>query len=640
MKKFSQKLLLTTLAAGSCICFISPVFAEKPLASFSLDPMVITAQRTEKRELETPATTKIITAEEIERKGFVSVFDALEQTIGIQSYSYTSGQGDNGSSTGRINMRGMDKGTLILVNGAPINLNNYNSTSGIPLSAVEKIEVIKGSNSVLYGSDAMAGVINIITKKSAEQKSRITTNAGNIYRSWEAVSGGSGYNISFGREYFDEFRNSAVKYQPYSTNRRKYLKDNLFASFTPAKNFTLNYMHTETKNTGMFYLKPNGKAAKTAYSYHDKRDNISLIYDNKDTNLKSNLSFNRRRIDGKQYSTKGVISRSGASSNIVLYSVNFDNNKKWNLSDSSSLLAGFTVNKEKYEEIIDRSHAIDRDSLGVYLSYDKKYNDKFSSVLGLRGHFVKGNGWDNSHNSYLPQLQTLYKINENTTWYTNFGKAFEMPAINSKFSRSKTGSVGALEPQEGWTYETGFKRITDSASAKLALFSMKMNNKFAWRTYQQLNLTPPLGIDPSTYIQVNLGEFKNTGIELEYSKNLSDMWRYNLGFTYQNPKAKDAEIWEQQSARIQFTSGASYNIGKFGANLNLFYSGDRENSSYGKLHKLKPSLRANGVLTYTPDNNQYFRLNFYNLLDRENVINVNEHLEHPFNWSVSYTYNF
>lgn len=640
MKKSLQNSLLAALAAGNYLCCGLPASAEEAITNFSLDPMVVTAQRTETRDLETSATTNIITAEDIEKKGFVSVFDALEQTIGIQSYSYTAGQGDNGSSSGRINMRGMDKGTLILVNGSPINLNNYNSTAGIPLSAVEKIEVIKGSNSVLYGSEAMAGVINIITKKSAEPRNSITMTGGNIYRSWEAASGGSGYSVSLGREYFDEFRNSAVKYQTYSTHRRKYLKDNLFASVAPAKDFTLNYMHTETKNTGMFYLTPANKPARTAYSYHDKRDNIALIYDNNDKNFKSNLSFNRRRIDGRQYSTKGVVSRSGASSNIVLYSINFDNNKKWNLSDNRSLLAGFTANKEKYEEIVDRSHAISRDSLGVYLSYDQKYNNRFSSILGFRGHFVRGNGWDSSHNSYLPQLQTLYKINDNTTWYTNIGKAFEMPAINSKFSRSKTGSVGALKPQEGWTYETGFKRITGSSSAKLALFSMKMNNKFAWRTYKQLNLTPPPGIDPTTYIQVNLGEFRNTGVELEYSKHLSDMWRYNLGFTYQNPKAKDAGAWEQQSSRIQFTSGAGYSIGKFGANLNLFYSGDRENSAYGKLHKLKASVRANAVLTYNPDKAHYFKLNMYNLLDRDNVINVNEHLERPFNWTFSYTYNF
>lgn len=606
--------------------------------------MVVTAQRSETRDLDTPATTNVITAKDIENKGFVSVFDALEQTVGIQSYSYTGGQGDNGSSTGRTYIRGLDKGTLILINGAPINLNNYNSTAGIPISAVERIEVVKGSNSVLYGSEAMGGVINIITKKAGKSQNSITVTGGNINKKWEVFSQGDKYIVSLGREYFNEFKNSSMKYDnTYDTNRRAYNKDNLFASFNVSKDLTFNYMHTATNNTGMNYLKPDGSLSKTSYSYDDKRDNVALIYNNDENQIKSNLSFNRRRVDGKQYKTNGSIERSGSSSNFVLYSINFDNNKKWELSKKSSLLAGFTANKEKYEEIANNSNSISRDSLGIYLSYDQKYNDKFSTVVGLRGHFVKDNGFDGAHNAYLPQLQTLYKINENTSWYTNIGKSFEMPAVNSKYSRSGTGANSALKPQEGWTYETGLKHITETSSTKLAVFNMQMNNKFAWRKYSQLGITPPAGVDPDTYIQVNLGEFRNTGVEIEYNKFLNDRWQYNAGFTYQNPEAKDSGTWEQQSARLQFTTGAKYSYSKFGIGMNLFYSGDRENATKtinGKEHQLKDNVKLNAVVTYAPDRNSSFKLNLYNLLDRDNVLNVSENLDRPFNWTLSYNHTF
>ena len=61
-------------------------------------------------------------------------------------------------------IRGLDKGTLVLVNGAPMNLLNYNAISNIPLDSIEKIEIVRGSNATLYGAEAMGGVINIITK--------------------------------------------------------------------------------------------------------------------------------------------------------------------------------------------------------------------------------------------------------------------------------------------------------------------------------------------------------------------------------------------------------------------------------------------------------------------------------------------
>ena len=634
-----KRLLMTALITGTLMCASTGAFAEE-LQEYSLDQMVVTATRTEKRDVEVPATTNVITEQEIKNRGYVSVFDALEQTVGIQSYSYTGGEGDNGSSTGRTYIRGLDKGTLVLLNGAPINLNNYNSTAGIPISAVEKIEVVKGSNSVLYGSEAMGGVINIITKKAGKINNSIKAVAGNYKKGYEVASSGDKYILSFSRDYYKKFENSSINYKGFDTDRRAYTENNLFASVNLSKDFTLNYMHTETKNTGMTYLNPDGSMNKTSYSYNDERDNVALLYNNEQDKLKSNLSFNRRRIDGKQYQPNGQVLRSGSSSNIILYTINYDINKDWTLSDKATLLTGVTANKEHYEEIANRSNAISRDSLAAYFSWNQKYDDKFSTNIGVRAHYVKNNGFDGAHNVYLPQLQTLYKLDENTSWYINVGKAFEMPAINSRYSRSKTGSNGALKPQEGWTYETGVKKITDTSSSKLAVFTMRMDDKFAWKKYNQLGITPPAGVDPDTYIQVNLGEFKNTGVEFEYDKVIGEHWRYNLGATYQDPLAKDAGKWTQQSSRYQFTAGAKYNYSKLGVGVNLYYLGDREDASYGSLHKLKNIIKLNSVINYDPDKNNSITLNLYNLLDRDNSINVSENLDKPFNWTLSYEYRF
>ena len=73
----------------------------------------------------------------------------------------------------------------------------------------------------------------------------------------------------------------------------------------------------------------------------------------------------------------------------------------------------------------------DRTSLGLYTSYTHQFAPKFSATLGLRGEAI--NDFDTDQNVFLPQLQTLYKFNENLTWYTNIGKSFIMPAMNSQF---------------------------------------------------------------------------------------------------------------------------------------------------------------------------------------------------------------
>lgn len=641
-QKLMSSLFLPFLFTGGLICQAKAV--DEGLDEYTLDTIVVTAQRTETRDLDTPATTTVITAKDIENRGYLSVFDALDQTVGITSYNNSSGQGDNGSATGRVYVRGLDKGTLILVNGAPVNLNNYNSPAGIPISAVERIEIVKGSNSVLYGSEAMGGVVNIITKQGGRTKNTASVTLGDVNTGGEFTSQGDKYLVSVGREYFSTFHDSQIRYNnPYETIRKKFHKDNWFSSVNFAPNLTMNYMHTKTYGTGMDYLDEKGRRKKTGYQYDDKRDYVALIYDDKAHNLKSNLSYHRRRIDGQQFLTNGKVSRSGASSNIILSRINFDTTKKWQLSQQGSLVTGFTLDREKYAEIVDHSHAIARDSLGLYTSYSHDFSDKFSAVLGMRAQFVKGNEAGPSKTAYLPQLQTLYKIDEQTSWYTNIGKSFEMPAINSLYSMGGTARNDNLKPQEGWSYETGIKRVTNTSSFKAAVFTMQMENKFAWRTYKDLGLTPPPGIDANSSIQVNLGEFRNTGLEVEYTQKVGKEWNYNVGFTVQNPQAKDAGVWVQESSRWQMTTGVQYGIGKFHSSLNLFWAGDREDASKkiaGKYHPMRDKVDLNAVLSYTPDQHSSFKLNFYNLLNRDNVINVSENLARPFNWSMTYTCTF
>ena len=71
-----------------------------------------------------------------------------------------------GGMSAKILIRGNDKGTLVMIDGAPINMNNVYFLNTLPVEAVERIEIVKGASSVLYGSEASSGVINIITKKA------------------------------------------------------------------------------------------------------------------------------------------------------------------------------------------------------------------------------------------------------------------------------------------------------------------------------------------------------------------------------------------------------------------------------------------------------------------------------------------
>ena len=148
-KSFSKSLLMAALITGTVLWGGNSVFAQENEQEFTLDPMVITAQRMETRELDTPAAVDVITAEDIEKTGSKTVFDALSFTTGITNFSYGPGGLDYGAMDSRVNIRGFERGALILVNGAPINLNGKNSIDGIMKDNVERIEVVKGAISVL-----------------------------------------------------------------------------------------------------------------------------------------------------------------------------------------------------------------------------------------------------------------------------------------------------------------------------------------------------------------------------------------------------------------------------------------------------------------------------------------------------------
>jgi len=135
---------------------------EEELA-FGLGKVVVTGTKTEKRLADVPVRTEIITAADIKAKGAVTLYEALEGMPGIrieQQCSYCN--------FSIVRMQGLESGHLqVLIDGQPIfsGLAGVYGLQQVPTANIERIEVVKGAGSALYGSSAIAGAINIITKK-------------------------------------------------------------------------------------------------------------------------------------------------------------------------------------------------------------------------------------------------------------------------------------------------------------------------------------------------------------------------------------------------------------------------------------------------------------------------------------------
>jgi len=154
--------------------------------SVKLGRVVVTATKTEVREAETGASVTIITGEEIEKKGKRYVVDVLKEVPGVTV--------SRSGSVMYVFLRGSGPGnTLVMIDGIrindPMSIDNAFDFSHFPVESIERIEIIYGPQSTLYGSDASGGVINIITKKGSEKHTiNVSAEAGSYMTFRETLS--------------------------------------------------------------------------------------------------------------------------------------------------------------------------------------------------------------------------------------------------------------------------------------------------------------------------------------------------------------------------------------------------------------------------------------------------------------------
>ncbi len=187
--------------------------AEQPATqtTATLDKVTVTGSRIKRAEIEGPAPVTVITADDIEKQGFSTVYDALttltQFTGSVQNELNQSGFTPNASF---LNLRGLGPGyQLILVNGRrvadyPLPYNSQSNAvnlANIPAAAIERVEVLSGGASAIYGSDAVAGVVNIIMKSNYEGdqfnvRAGTTTRGGGDSGRLQWVGGKTGENWS------------------------------------------------------------------------------------------------------------------------------------------------------------------------------------------------------------------------------------------------------------------------------------------------------------------------------------------------------------------------------------------------------------------------------------------------------------
>ena len=640
-KSFSKSLLMTALITGTVLWGGNSVLAQENEQEFTLDPMVITATRTEKRDVDVPASTTILSNQDLKNTGAQNLQVALGRVPGLIYKTFSPGGGAMGTMANEIAIRGVSNGTLVMLNGTPMNLRGKYFLDAIPVENVERVEIVKGGAGVLYGSEAMGGVINIITKK--EFTNSVSVGYGNYgQQKYSASVGTDKVNVGYNLEKWgnvDTISRSDDKGLKH-TDMTGSEKRNLYVDYkiNDNWNFLYNYFETNVRYDTWFddaYKEvPKGGALQQNREYVTKQNLVQLLY--QDDTLKANLYYNQNKLMANgftNYNTSGKFQGKIYDTDEKNRTYGADVQKEWQLNSKGSLVLGGSYQNEFYDDY--SSKVNDRHIYAVYGQYDHKFDDKNELIVGARETWTTGGYRDQNYDNFSMSGQYVHKLDDDDSLYANVTQSFILPTFSQMYGASDTAIANPdLKPQKGVSYEAGWKRVTDSHSWKAAVYHIDITD----------NISATWDTDKTEYQYTN-EDFKNTGIELSCDIEGKNGWSYNWGVNYMDPKVKGTKkpYWDRKYGRVQLNGGITYSKDKWVSSLQGTYLAERVGtpSSSHSYHK-KPYFLTSLTTTYNADKQNSFTLTMDNLLDREDNLSHSgsEYYSTPFNFMLTYNYKF
>lgn len=629
-------------------------------AVYSLNPVVVTATRYEKSDAEIPAATQTFTEEQIEQTGADNLQVALQYLDGV----IDAGMGPNGTSVSSMTtknvIRGVSNGTVVMINGTPINWRTNYNLENIPTSAVERVEVVRGGGAVLYGSQATGGVINIITKKTLPNEVKV--GLGNKGRQEYAVTANAGdlsiaytYN-KWGKLGYVSSSDSSIK--PDKTRVPVEMKQRFFGS--EKNDFLATYKLNDHAD---FLYNHNESASRWAYTYTGITDpdyedmNDHPRYIRRYENDKDFLQFNFHGLDGisghvfYNYNTLKTHGTDYYSSTGKKYAspkavrgqeknktYGYDVQKVWDGNPDQTFLIGTSLVRETFEN---ETSDTGRNIISAFGSWERNLTAKDVLTLSGRGTWTTG-GIQNFHN-FSGQAQYLHKLDNTQSLYASVGQSFVLPTFSQMYSREQAGGISNiignpdLKPQKGLHYEAGWKKEETNRQYKVALFTEKIDDNISYS-----------GTSGRWYA-IN-EDFKNHGIEASIRGQEDNGFTWHAGLTWQDPKSKQTtektsakRYWDRSYGRILLTGGVGYEKEKWTTALNFSYLADRVQSpTAAHSHSVKPYLLTSMTVKYSPNKSSDIMLAIDNLLNRKDIVShtTSDYYATPRNFILSYRYKF
>lgn len=535
-----------------CLGNINLAVAQEAL-DFDLEQLVVTATKTPVKEFEANANITVITNKDIENNHYPNLSEALRNVPGVTIANYGGGVGYDYSNWFRIN--GTDK-VVVLVDGVRVNTGgiSYPTQAINSLNNIERIEVLKGSASALYGSDAQGGVINIITKKVKGNKTNLTLVKGSYDKESyslnnQSILGPYTWSVTAKKDILGDFTDAeGYKVKQYSNS------DNLNFKLTKQLNedsdLAFNYneykadkMYTDTKYTTEH--DPYGAARYGKYDNYDWR----LIYNYKPSSDISNQMLFYNTIYRYDYTNANPAKLPNGN---YIKTMGFQEQFSKKIGEKNQLTSGFDFVQDKVVNYYASGKTYGDKKItnrAVYLQDEWDLSNRLKLTSGVRfdSHSIYG-----SHTT--PRVNLGYKLNERTNYYVAYNEFFTAPTPSQLYSAY--GNLD-LKPETGHSLEAGMNhRFSKTLAGTFHAFERSSTNMIVY-------FAPKYE---------NAGQEKAHGWDVQLNKSLSQHLNAFAGYTYLHvdPNGGSTALTANYNGRMpkgMWNVGADYAQDKYDAHL-------------------------------------------------------------------------
>ncbi|MDH3265689.1 MAG: TonB-dependent receptor [Gammaproteobacteria bacterium] len=541
-----------------------------------VDQIVVTGARTPLTINQTGSAITVITRDEIELRQARHVADLLRAVPGF-SLSHT---GVVGSQT-QLRVRGAEANhVLVMIDGVRANdpaTGDEFRWEYLATGDIERIEIVRGPQSSLWGSDAVAAVVHIITRKTSvapgldgyfENGSNRTSNAGisgafgtakwSVNGGVERLSTDGGNIARTGSENDDSDLTTATLAARFDASERLSFDVGLRAVDAYSQFDPVDYETTGLPVDGDVATDSNNFFAHAGASFHTADDRSSQHF-----NVRLFDSNNRNLVDGAEDSSTASVRLSF----VYQADIKFDKNV---------LSLGVEHERSQYDqagEIIlgDPNQTQEMDVSSFVTEYQGLSHDKLSWIVSAR--FDSNSEFDDAING---RLSMAYRLTPGTTLRAGAGTGRKNPTFTERFGYFPAQFVGNenLQPEQSVSYEAGVNHnaLDDAMQLQVSFFRQNLRNEINGFVF-----------DPETYLSTaeNMhGESKRSGVELAANWTLSEQVALGGHYTYTHSSADGL----REIRRPRHTGGvsASYRAAneRFSAALNADYGGTRSDTFF------------------------------------------------------------